>query len=126
MMDTQNLQIRDNNGYVVNTNHSLGQSLVNQDATLTISTVKTFTVPSGPAKSYTAIIKYTLGADVLCIPAAAPTLTAPSGTVRTTTAMLRPEILNVLPGQTLQFIYANTVFTGTTVTVSIAYYANNY
>jgi len=117
-------QIRDINGYITQENNGLPFSLENQYFTLTVSTVKSVTVPSGNTKSYTAYFEYSDGADVWVLPASSPTLTAPSGTVTATLAQLNPKVRTVLPGQSIQILYANTDSGVTTVSVGISYYAN--
>src|ERR1700678_4391343 len=96
----------------------------NQDCTLTAGDITTVVVPANlPSKQYVAIFTYTNGADVFVLPSATPTLTLPTGTVRTTTAQFRPKMRLVSPGQTLQLLYSNASSNVTTVSVSISYYA---
>ena|ERR1700722_4206284 len=122
------VQVRDNAGFIINDFNARpfnNSSTLNQYFTLTQSDVTTVTVPNSPATKYTAYFTYTIGADVWVLPAGSPTLTAPDGTVTATLAELLPAVRTVLPGQTLQFLYENTVFAESTVSVSITYFANN-
>jgi hypothetical protein len=117
---------RDLNGYPLTTLSGLPFSIINQYFTLTAMDVTTVTVPESNAHSYTAFFTYTPGADVWVLPASTPTLTAPNGTVTSTLAQLCPGARTVVPGQTLQLLYNNTVYAESVVSVGIAYYANNY
>ncbi len=119
------LQLRDLGGYIVNAENGLDFSDNNLFFTLTVSTAKVVTIPSSATNYYTAYFEYSNGADVWVLPAATPTLAAPSGTVTLTKAQLRPKVRKVLPGQTLQFLYANTETAAQVVSVSIMLYANS-
>lgn len=116
-------QIRDMNGYVTNLLNGVPFSVMNQYFTLTQGTVKSVTVPNSGAFSYVAVFTYTLGADVWVQPLASPSLTAPDGTVTTTTAQLNPGIRIVTPGEVLQILYENVTSSGAVVSVGIAYYS---
>lgn len=113
--------VRDINGYPqTQMDDARAFSSANQDFTLTANAITTVTVPSFPNANIgvLAYFYFTSNTEVYVLPAAAPTLTAASGTVRETLATINPLVRPVEQGQTLQFLTANTG-----VTVSIAYYA---
>ncbi len=116
------IQLRDNAAHVIHKDAGLSFTPINQYVTLTLNTVEVITVPIASVKSFFAYFTYTLGADVWVLPATTPVLTAPTGTIALTTAQLLPAIREVTPGQTLQLLYAQTVFAGSTVSVGISYY----
>ncbi len=113
--------VRDINGYPqTQANDARAFSSANQDFTLTASSITTVTVPSFPNANIgvLAYFYFTPNKEVYVLPAAAPTLTVASGTVRETLATINPLTRPVVQGQSIQFLTADTG-----VTVSISYYA---
>lgn len=89
--------------------------------TLTANVVTTVTVPS-PTFNSKLFARFTFGVAtgnvmVWVLPASAPTLALPSGTVTATIAELNPLPMIVNPGQTLQFLTSESG-----VAVSIVYF----
>ena len=119
-------QIRDINGYVSDAFAGNVVSTINECFTLTATTVTTGTAPTTSADSYTVVITVSPGADVFFLPASAPTLVAPSGTVTAVKyQMINDRLMTQMKsGQAFQFLYNSTPTAGETVTVHLAYYAN--
>ena len=113
--------IRDINGYAqTQSNDARAFSSANQDFTLTASSITTITVPffPNPNIGVLAYFYFTPDTETYVLPAAAPTLTVASGTVRETLATINPLARAVTQGQTLQFLTSDMG-----VTVSISYFA---
>lgn len=121
-MSTVLQQIRDASSLMTHPLHGLPFSEDNGYVVLTASTVKSITVPSSlDGNTFLAFFTYSLGADVWVLPSASPVLTVPDGVYTATKAQLNPAARLVVPGQTIQLIYANTAFAGTPVSVGITY-----
>lgn len=121
------VQIRDNSQYLSSSLCCMPftKNTEQNDAfVLTASTATAITVPSFPCKQVYALIYCTMGADVWVSPVDDPEITVPS-TPGPTYAQLIPStglFVQVAPNQTLQFIYENTVFADSTVSVGIRYF----
>lgn len=112
--------IRDINGYAT---QGVPFSDKNIYFSLTQNSVTNVTIPATWSDaSYAMYMLVTTGKNVYVLPAASPTLTAPTGTPTATLAQLiNPNfpIRTVVPGQALQFLTADTG-----VDVSLCFYAN--